>query len=230
MIEKSRIVIDLSMSVLERTEAGKLIKTYEKEYIKPYRYIDTIKKIAGYIFFFAATFTLIMMVIQIIGTQNDNGLTDQIRVLNIILLAMFGLSLLLFNIQDILLKKGYEKNETIEKTDNELTQRVKLNLYFIENITNSVTGRVYREHIKTSYRKGGFIFIHMRNDNCIVIPDRVFTSKRVVIEVADFIHAQIVQIKKRLGNLAATTSVVIFEINKKVITSAPLILAGVNFS
>lgn len=109
MIEKRRIVIDLSMSVLECTEAGKLIKTYEKEYIKPYRYIDTIKKIAGYIFFSAATFTLIMMVIQIIGTPNDNGLTAQIRVLNIILLAMFGLSLLLFNIQDILLKKGYEK-------------------------------------------------------------------------------------------------------------------------
>jgi hypothetical protein len=111
MTEKSRIVVNFSMSVLERTEAGKLIKTYEKEFIKLYGYIGIIKRIAGYIFFSAAMFTLLLMVMQIIGAPHDNSLMSRIRVLNIILLALFGVSLVLFNIQDMLLHKFMKKNE-----------------------------------------------------------------------------------------------------------------------
>lgn len=109
MTEKSRIAVDFSMSVLERTEAGKLIKKYEKEFIKPYGYIGMIKKIAGYVFFSAAIFTLLLMIMQIIGAPHDNSLMARIRVLNIILLALFGLSLALFNIQDMLLHKIMKK-------------------------------------------------------------------------------------------------------------------------
>ncbi|MEX0561587.1 hypothetical protein [Raoultella terrigena] len=199
MTEKSRIVVNFSMSVLERTEAGKLIKTYEKEFIKLYGYIGIIKRIAGYIFFSAAMFTLLLMVMQIIGAPHDNSLMSRIRVLNIILLALFGVSLVLFNIQDMLLHKFMKKNEAVEKADDEIAQRVKLTRYFVENITNSITGRVYWEYVRTSYRKGGFIFIHMRNNNCIVIPERVFKSEHEAIEVSDFICAQIVLRKQQVG-------------------------------
>ncbi|KFK93803.1 aminopeptidase N [Serratia sp. Ag1] len=139
------------------------------------------------------------MIIQIIDAPHGDSLMARTRVINIILLALFGLSLALFNIQEKLLIKAMKKNEAAEQTDDEIAQRVKLTRYFVENITNSATGRVYWEHIKTSYRKGGFIFIHMRNDSCIVIPERVFTSESEAACVVEFIHAQIAQRKQQTG-------------------------------
>lgn len=199
MITKSRIIVDFSMSVLERTEAGKLIKAYEKESIKPYGSMGFIKRAAGYIFIFAAMFTLLQMIMQIIDAPHDDSMMARTRVINIILLALFALSLALFNLYDRLLCKAMKKNAAVEQTDDELAQRVKLTRYYVENITHSATGRVYWEYIKTSYRKGGFIFIHMRNDNCIVIPERVFTSESEAAGAVDFIHAQIAWRKQQAG-------------------------------
>ncbi len=199
MITKSRIIVDFSMSVLERTEAGKLIKAYEKACIKPYGSIAFIKRAAGYIFIFAAMFTILQMIMQIINVPHDDSMMARTRVINIVLLALFALSLALFNLYDRLLSKAMKKNADAEQTDDELAQRVKLTRYYVENITPSATGRVYWKHIKTSYRKGGFIFIHMRNDNCIVIPERVFTSESEAAGAVEFIHAQIAWRKQQAG-------------------------------
>nr|WP_270094498.1 YcxB family protein [Leclercia adecarboxylata] len=86
-----------------------------------------------------------------------------------------------------------QKQQQAEQEDEETLQKVKLNRFFIENITNTASVKIYWEKVKESYRKGGFIFIHMRSDNCVVIPERVFASANEAADVFDFINAQIAQ-------------------------------------
>lgn len=195
MIRKNRIAVDYSLSVLERSKASKLINEYKKEYIKPYDYIFVIKKVAVYIFVLAALFNIILLITLILKESPDGYFFERTKVLSIILLSLFGIALGLFKIYDVVINKVMIKQENIEQEDEETLQKVKLNRYFIENITNTASGKTYWKNIKDSYKKEGFIFIHMKNDQCIVIPERIFSSESEVAEVFDFIKLKIAQNK-----------------------------------
>ena len=88
-----------------------------------------------------------------------------------------------------------QKQQRVGQEDQEPLQKVKLNRFFVETITPNASGKIYWRNVKDSYRKNGFIFIHMKNDNCVVIPERVFASASEAAEVFDFINEQIAQNK-----------------------------------
>ncbi|MWL75028.1 hypothetical protein GQM09_32130, partial [Escherichia coli] len=74
---------------------------------------------------------------------------------------------------ELLINKIMASREPQEQEDDETQHKVKLNRYFIEHITRVASGKTYWENIKESYRKGGFIFIHLRSNQCVVIPERI---------------------------------------------------------
>lgn len=195
MIKKNRIVVDYSLSVLERDKASKLIKEYKKEYIKPYDFILFIRKVAVTIFAFAALFNVIILVQPILKTAPGGHFLDGDKIFNIITLGLFGVALLLFEIYDVVINKAMNRRAKLEQEDEETIRKVKLNRYFIESITNTESGKVYWKNIKDCYRKEGFIFIHMMGDGCVVIPERIFSSQREIAEMFDFIKMQITQNK-----------------------------------
>lgn len=195
MIKNNRIVVDYSLSVLERNKASKLINEYKNEYIKPYDYIFMIKKGAVYIFAIAAVFNILLLILLSLDTSSDGNFFERIKVLSIILLSLFGLALGLLKIYDVVIDNVMRKHESIEQEDKEILQKVKLNRFFIENITSTVSGKTYWKNIKDSYKKDGFIFIHMLNDGCVVIPERIFSSESEAAEAYDFIRLQLAQNK-----------------------------------
>ncbi|WP_235427891.1 YcxB family protein [Yersinia rohdei] len=199
MQSKHRIIVDFSLSLLERSEAAKHIKSYKEASFKPYRYIFLIKKASVYSFIFAIMFTILQMIMIILKAPDDGSFMARAKVISCILLALFGVSLALSIIYDAVLNRVMKKNQASEQADEELSQRVKLTRYYVENITPSVTGRVYWEHIKSSYRNTGFIYIHMLNDSCVVIPERVFASEDEVASAAEFILTQMAQRKQLVG-------------------------------
>lgn len=195
MVRKNRIVVDYSLSVLERTKASKLINDHKKEYLKPYGYLSLIQKAAVSVLGVAALFTLITLLMLSLKTTPDAAFFARTRNFSIALLVLFGVALALFKLYDVLMNNIMKKHQRVEQEDPETLQKVKLNRFFIENITNTASGKIYWKNVKDSYRKGGFIFIHMMNDNCVVIPERVFASASEAAEVFDFINEQIAQNK-----------------------------------
>lgn len=71
MVRKNRIVVDYSLSVLERTKASKLINDHKKEYLKPYGYLSLIQKAAVSVLGIAALFTLITLLMLSLKTAPD---------------------------------------------------------------------------------------------------------------------------------------------------------------
>lgn len=197
MIRNNRITVDYSLSVLERTTASKLIMDYEKEYIKPYQSVFLIRKAALYLFGFAALFNFLVLVQLILTTTPEGSVFARIRLISIIVLCIFGISLILFKIYDTVNDRIMRKHEISEQEDQETQQKVKLNRYFLEVITNTGSGKTYWKDIKASYRKKGFIFIHMLNDRCVVIPERIFPSENERVEIFNFIELQIAQNKQK---------------------------------
>ncbi|ALR78899.1 hypothetical protein AO703_09445 [[Enterobacter] lignolyticus] len=116
--------------------------------------------------------------------------------MSIITFGLFALSVGVFYIYDAIMSRVAKKNETSEQQDESTEQKIKLNRYFVENISVVSIGRVYWKNVKTSYRKDGFIFIHMLSDACLVIPERALNSKTEAAEVADFIKMQIANNKR----------------------------------
>lgn len=190
MIKKNRIVVDYSLSVLERDKASKLIREYEKEHIKPYDSILFIKKAGVYVFAFAAIFNIIALVQPILDTSPGRSFFDADKILNIIVLSLFGFALILFEVYDVVINRAMKRRARLEQEDDESIQKVKLNRFFIESITNTASGKAYWKNIKNSYRKEGFIFIHMMNDRCVIIPERIFPSENEIAEVFGFIRTQ----------------------------------------
>lgn len=190
MIRKNRLTIDYSLSVLERTTASKLIRDYEKEFIKPYKSVFIISKAALYIFAFAALFNLLVLVKLIMATPPEGSVFERLRLISIIVLCLFGIALILFKIYEAVNDRIMRKHETAEQEDHEMQQKVKLNRYFLEIITNTGSGKTYWKDIKASYRKKGFIFIHMLNDRCVIIPERIFSSENEIVDVFNFIESQ----------------------------------------
>ncbi|QGU13001.1 YcxB family protein [Leclercia sp. J807] len=126
-------------------------------------------------------------------TAPDGDFLARAKMFSIALFVLFGVALALFKLYDVVMNKVMQKQQQAEQEDEETLQKVKLNRFFIENITNTASVKIYWEKVKESYRKGGFIFIHMRSDNCVVIPERVFASANEAAEVFDFINAQLAQ-------------------------------------
>jgi len=195
MIRKNRIVVDYSLSVLERTKAGKLIHDHKKEYLKPYGYISLIQKAAVSVLAVTVIFNVITLLQLSLRTTLDSDFLARIKMFSIALLVLFGVALALFKLYDVMMNNVMQKQQQVEQEDEETLQKVKLNRFFIENITPTASGKIYWKNVKDSYRKGGFIFIHMKNDNCVVIPERVFASASEAAEVFDFITLQIAQNK-----------------------------------
>lgn len=193
MIKKNRIVVDYSLSALERTKAGKLINDHKKEQLKPYGSLFLIHKAAVFVLAVAALFNFITLLQLSLQTAPDGDFLARTKMFSIALLVLFGVALALFKLYDVVMNKVMQKQQQAEQEDEETLQKVKLNRFFIENITNTASVKIYWEKVKESYRKGGFIFIHMRSDNCVVIPERVFASANEAAEVFDFINAQIAQ-------------------------------------
>ncbi len=196
MISKNRVVVDYSLSVLERTKASKLINDYKKEYLKPYGYISLIQKAAVSILAVAVLFNLITLIQLSLKTAPDGDFMARTRMFSIALLVLFGVALALLKLYDVMMNNVMQKQQRVEQEDEESLQKVKLNRFFIENITPTASGKIYWKNVKDSYRKGGFIFIHMKNDNCVVIPERIFSSASEAAGVFDFINVQIAQNKR----------------------------------
>ena len=185
--------MDYSLSVLERTKASKLIHDHKKEYRKPYGYISLIQKAAVSILAIAVLFNVITLLQLSLRTTLDSDFLARTKMFSIALLVLFGVALALFKLYDVMMDNVMQKQHRVEQEDEETLQKVKLNRFFIENITHTASGKIYWKNVKESYRKDGFIFIHMKNDNCVVIPERVFASASEAAEVFDFINAQIAQ-------------------------------------
>ncbi len=195
MIRKNRIVVGYSLSVLERTQASKLIRDHKKEYLKPYGYISLIQKAAVAILAVAVLFNVITLLQFSLRTTLDSDFLARTKMFSIALLVLFGVALALFKLYDVLMNNVMQKQQPVEQEDAGILQKVKLNRFFVETITPNASGKIYWKNVKDCYRKNGFIFIHMKNDNCVVIPERVFASAGEVAEVFDFINVQIAQNK-----------------------------------
>ena len=195
MIRKNRIVVGYSLSVLERTQASKLIQDHKKEYLKPYGYISLIQKAAVPILAVAVLFNVITLLQFSLRTTLDSDFLARTKMFSIALLVLFGVALALFKLYDVLMNNVMQKQQPVEQEDVGILQKVKLNRFFVETITPNASGKIYWKNVKDSYRKNGFIFIHMKNDNCVVIPERVFASAGEAAEVFDFINVQIAQNK-----------------------------------
>ncbi len=195
MIRKNRIVVGYSLSVLERTQASKLIHDHKKEYLKPYGYISLIQKAAVAILAVAVLFNVITLLQFSLRTTLDSDFLARTKMFSIALLVLFGVALALFKLYDVLMNNVMQKQQPVEQEDVGILQKVKLNRFFVEAITPNASGKIYWKNVKDSYRKNGFIFIHMKNDNCVVIPERVFASAGEAAEVFDFINVQIAQNK-----------------------------------
>jgi len=195
MIRKNRIVVGYSLSVLERTQASKLIHDHKKEYLKPYGYISLIQKAAVAILAVAVLFNVITLLQFSLRTTLDSDFLARTKMFSIALLVLFGVALALFKLYDVLMNNVMQKQQPVEQEDAGILQKVKLNRFFVEAITPNASGKIYWKNVKDSYRKNGFIFIHMKNDNCVVIPERVFASAGEAAEVFDFINVQIAQNK-----------------------------------
>lgn len=115
---------------------------------------------------------------------------------SIIAFGLYALAVGVFYIYDAVMSRVAKKREAVEQQDEETEQTIKLNRCFVESVSVVTTGRVYWKNVKASYRREGFIFIHLLNDICFVIPERVLSSESEAAEVADFIRIQIARHKQ----------------------------------
>ena len=201
---KSRAVFSFSLSVLERTKASQLINAHKDELIAPYDRVFLIKRAAILLVAAAALFTLLMLIMLSLKSSPDAAFMARVRLTSMILLGLFSAGGVLLKIYELLINKIMTRREPQEQKDGETLHKVKLNRYFIEHITRAGSGKTYWENIKESYKKGGFIFIHLRTNQCVVIPERIFTSPDEAAQTYDFIAAQIARHQQRL--LTPTTS------------------------
>ncbi|EAQ4068320.1 TPA: YcxB family protein, partial [Salmonella enterica] len=85
MASDNRYSINFTLSVLEKTEASKLIKEREKqEHIEPYGYILLIKKAALLVLSFAALFDFIILFGLIALAPKDPDYVERAKFLSII--------------------------------------------------------------------------------------------------------------------------------------------------
>lgn len=194
MASDNRYSINFTLSVLEKTEASKLIKEHEKqEHIEPYGYILLIKKAALLVLSFAALFDFIILFGLIALAPKDPDYVERAKFLSIITFTLIAISIGLLYIYNYLMKNVMRSNYSSEIRDPELILRLKINRSYIEQIMKVGSSRVFWNNIKKTYRKQGFLFIQTKENRCIIIPERVFKNEEETEKLYSFVKEQIAQ-------------------------------------
>ncbi|WP_097741616.1 YcxB family protein [Escherichia coli] len=194
MVSDNRYSINFTLSVLEKTEASKLIKEYEKqEYIEPYNYIFLIKKTALLVLAFAALFNFIILFGLIALAPKDPDYVERAKFLSIITFTLIAIFIGLLYIYDYLMKKVMRTSHSSEIQDQELMLRLKINRSYIEQIMKVGSSRVFWNNIKKTYRKKGFLFIQTKENRYIIIPERVLKNEEETEKLYIFVKEQIAQ-------------------------------------
>ncbi|EBY1810942.1 TPA_asm: YcxB family protein [Salmonella enterica subsp. enterica serovar Rubislaw str. ATCC 10717] len=192
MVSKSRYSVSFTLSVFEKTEAGKLIKEREiNEYIKPYGSLILIKKTGITILAAAALTNLIMLFGLIFIAPNDPGFMERARYFSVTILVLVAIVFSLLFIYDFLMKKNMRKNNVSETCDDKLKMKIKINRLYIEQIMDIGSSKCLWNVIKKVYRKNGYIFIQREDNRCIVIPERVCESEAEIEKLYGFVKEQI---------------------------------------
>ena len=192
MASDNRYSINFTLSVLEKTEASKLIKEHEKqEHIEPYGYILLIKKAALLVLSFAALFDFIILFGLIALAPKDPGYVERAKFLSIITFTLIAIFIGLLYIYDYLMKKVMRTNYLSEIRDSELMLRLKINRSYIEQIMKIGSSKVFWNNIKKTYREKGFLFIQTKENRCIIIPERVFKNGEETENLYNFVKEQI---------------------------------------
>lgn len=192
MASDNRYSINFTLSVLEKTEASKLIKEHEKqEHIEPYGYILLIKKAALLVLSFAALFDFIILFGLIALAPKDPGYVERAKFLSIITFTLIAIFIGLLYIYDYLMKKVMRTNYLSEIRDFELMLRLKINRSYIEQIMKIGSSKVFWNNIKKTYREKGFLFIQTKENRCIIIPERVFKNGEETEKLYNFVKEQI---------------------------------------
>ncbi|EGB39677.1 YcxB family protein [Escherichia coli] len=149
MASDNRYSINFTLSVLEKTEASKLIKEQEKqEHIEPYGYILLIKKAALLVLSFAALFDFIILFGLIALAPKDPDYVERAKFLSIITFTLIAIFIGLLYIYDYLMKKVMRTNYLSEIRDSELMLRLKINRSYIEQIMKIGSSKVFWNNIK----------------------------------------------------------------------------------
>lgn len=194
MASDNRYSINFTLSVLEKTEASKLIKEHEKqENIEPYGYILLIKKAALLVLSFAALFDFIILFGLIALAPKNPDYVERAKFLSIITFTLIAISIGLLYIYNYLMKNVMRSNYSSEIRDPELILRLKINRSYIEQIMKIGSSRVFWNNIKKTYRKQGFLFIQTKENRCIIIPERVFKNEEETEKLYSFVKEQIAQ-------------------------------------
>ncbi|EHA9866070.1 YcxB family protein, partial [Salmonella enterica subsp. enterica serovar Newport] len=144
MASDNRYSINFTLSVLEKTEASKLIKEHEKqEHIEPYSYILLIKKAALLVLSFAALFDFIILFGLIALAPKDPDYVERAKFLSIITFTLIAIFIGLLYIYDYLMKKVMRTNYLSEIRDSELMLRLKINRSYIEQIMKIGSSKVF---------------------------------------------------------------------------------------
>lgn len=192
MASDNRYSINFTLSVLEKTEASKLIKEHEKqENIEPYGYILLIKKAALLVLSFAALFDFIILFGLIALAPKNPDYVERAKFLSIITFTLIAISIGLLYIYNYLMKNVMRSNYSSEIRDPELILRLKINRSYIEQIMKIGSSRVFWNNIKKTYRKQGFLFIQTKENRCIIIPERVFKNGEETEKLYNFVKEQI---------------------------------------
>ncbi|HFU3298611.1 TPA: YcxB family protein [Escherichia coli] len=194
MASDNRYSINFTLSVLEKTEASKLIKEHEKqENIEPYGYILIIKKAALLVLSFAALFDFIILFGLIALAPKAPDYVERAKFLSIITFTLIAIFIGLLYTYDYLMKKVMRSNHSSEIRDQELMLRLKINRSYIEQIMKIGSSRVFWDNIKKTYRKQGFLFIQTKENRCIIIPERVLKNEEETEKLYSFVKEQIAQ-------------------------------------
>ncbi len=191
-MSESRFTLNFTLSVLEKTEAGKLIKEHENnEFIKPYGAVHAIKKSAYIVFLCAAMTNFIILIGLIFLTSNDPGFPERAKYFSIVTLSLVTTSVVLLYIYDFLMRKIMRKNHSSEIDDDELNIKLKINRSYIEQIMNIDSSKAFWNNVKKVYRKEGYLFIQREDNRCVVIPERIFKNELEINTLYSFIKDQV---------------------------------------
>lgn len=194
MASDNRYSINFTLSVLEKTEASKLIKEYKKqEYIEPYDYILLIKKAALLVLAFAALLDFIILFGLIVLAPKAPDYVERAKFLSILTFTLIAIFIGLLYIYDYLMKKVMRTSHSSEIQDQELMLRLKINRSYIEQIMKVGSSRVFWNNIKKTYRKKGFLFIQTKENRYIIIPERVLKNEEETEKLYIFVKEQIAQ-------------------------------------
>lgn len=118
---------------------------------------------------------------------------ERAKFLSILTFTLIAIFIGLLYIYDYLMKKIMRSNHSSEIKDQELMLRLKINRSYIEQVMKIGSSRVFWNNIKKTYRKQGFMFIQIKENRCIIIPERVFKNEEETEKLYNFVKEKIAQ-------------------------------------